>query len=143
MIRPFLPVEWKARVLPVLEHFTDRTPGSFVEEKEFSLVWHHRMADPEFGEWLANELISNLDEMLAETELHPVRAQKSIEVKLAWANKGAARFLDKVPGAAFRLGIGDDRTGRRSRGHLLGGEKKEPASADAGSIGEAVAGEAP
>ena len=26
--------EWKARVLPVLEHYIDRTPGSFLEEKE-------------------------------------------------------------------------------------------------------------
>ena len=53
-------------VLPVLEHFVDRTPGSFVEEKEYCLVWHYRMADPEFGEWLANELVATLEELLAE-----------------------------------------------------------------------------
>jgi trehalose 6-phosphate synthase/phosphatase len=103
--------DWKGRVLPVLEHFVDRTPGSFVEEKEYALVWHHRMSDPEFGEWLANELAANLEEMLAETELCAVRGQKSIEVRLAWANKGEAalRLLDGADWG-FVLGLGDDRT---------------------------------
>jgi hypothetical protein len=56
-------------VYPFLEHYADRTPGSFVEEKEFSLVWHYRMSDPEFGEWLANELAHELEQMLADTLL--------------------------------------------------------------------------
>jgi trehalose 6-phosphate synthase/phosphatase len=111
-LRPALPAEWKARVGPVLEHFVDRTPGSFIEEKEFSLVWHHRMADPEFGDWVANELVTTLDELLAETELRAIRGQKSVEVKLSWANKGEAvvRLCELTPDADFRLGIGDDRT---------------------------------
>jgi trehalose 6-phosphate synthase/phosphatase len=33
--------------MPILEHFVDRTPGSFVEEKKYGLVWHYRMAEPE------------------------------------------------------------------------------------------------
>jgi len=111
-LRPMLPVEWKTRVRPVLEHFTDRTPGSFIEEKEYSLVWHYRMSDPEFGEWLANELAANLDEMLAESELCAVRGQKSVEVKLSWANKGevAVQMVNEVPEPVFKLAIGDDRT---------------------------------
>jgi len=106
-----LAADWKGRVLPVLEHFVDRTPGSFVEEKDYALVWHHRMSDPEFGEWLANELAANLEEMLAESELRAVRGQKSIEVRLTWANKGEAalRLLDGADWG-FILGLGDDRT---------------------------------
>jgi trehalose 6-phosphate synthase/phosphatase len=111
-LRPNMPADWKSRVLPVLEHFVDRTPGSFVEEKEYCLVWHHRMADPEFGEWLANELVSVLEELLAETELRAVRGVKSVEVKLIWANKGevAAHIEGLGPATSFRLAIGDDRT---------------------------------
>jgi trehalose 6-phosphate synthase/phosphatase len=111
-LRPHIPTEWKSRVFPVLEHFVDRTPGSSIEEKEYCLVWHHRMADPEFGEWLANELVAVLEELLAETELRAVRGQKSVEVKLIWANKGEVlAHLEAVgPPASFRLGIGDDRT---------------------------------
>jgi trehalose 6-phosphate synthase/phosphatase len=111
-LRPNMPSDWKARVLPVLEHFVDRTPGSFVEQKEYCLVWHHRMADPEFGEWLANELVAVLDELLAETELIAVRGVKSVEVRLIWANKGevAAHIEGLAPPPSFRLAMGDDRT---------------------------------
>src|SRR6202040_2656720 len=89
-LRPDASVEWKATVLPILEHFVDRTPGSFIEEKKFSVVWHYRMAEPEFGGWLANELVSMLEAMLAETELRASRGEKIIEVRPVWVNKGEA-----------------------------------------------------
>jgi trehalose 6-phosphate synthase/phosphatase len=70
------------------------------------------MADPEFGEWLANELVAVLEELLAETELRAVRGVKSVEVRLTWANKGevAAQLEDLEPPPSFRLAVGDDRT---------------------------------
>jgi trehalose 6-phosphate synthase/phosphatase len=110
-LRPRLPTEWKERVRPVLEHFTDRTPGSFVEEKDYALVWHYRLSDPEFGDWLANELTATLDELLAETELKALRGQKSVEVRLTWANRGelAPWLLEAGPPADFLLAMGDDR----------------------------------
>ncbi len=103
---------WKPRVRAILDHFVDRTPGSFVEEKELSLVWHYRMADPEFGGWLANELVSTLEQMLAETELRAFSGQKIVEVKPLWANKGEvlARLAGAAPEADFCLAAGDDRT---------------------------------
>jgi trehalose 6-phosphate synthase/phosphatase len=112
LTRPHIPVEWKSRVRPVLEHFVDRTPGSFIEEKEYALVWHYRMADPVFGEWLANELVSNLEELLAETELRAIRGHKSVEVRLVWASKGemVSRVEEALPPVDFRLAVGDDRT---------------------------------
>ena len=112
LTRPRIPVDWKARVLPVLEHFVDRTPGSFVEEKDYALVWHYRMADPLFGEWLANELCANLEELLAETELRAIRGQKSVEIRLVWTNKGemVSRVEATLPAVDFRFAVGDDRT---------------------------------
>ena len=106
------PAGWKAKVLPLLEHYLDRTPGSLIEEKEFALVWHHRLADPEFGEWLANELVATLDEMLADSELQAIRGQKTVEVRLVWANKGSVvdRLEAENRDATFRLAMGDDRT---------------------------------
>ena len=104
--------EWKKSVYPILEHFVARTPGSFIEEKEYSLVWHYRMADPEFGEWLANDLVANLDHMLAESPVKAVKGQKTVEVKSLWANKGQvySRLLlsDTVPD--FIMAAGDDVT---------------------------------
>jgi trehalose 6-phosphate synthase/phosphatase len=111
-LHPQAPTDWKPTVMPILEHFVDRTPGSFVEEKKYGLVWHYRMAEPEFGEWLANELVSMLEAMLAETELRAFRGEKIVEVKPVWANKGEAihRLLRNFPDPDFILAAGDDRT---------------------------------
>ncbi len=112
LVRGGPPPGWKQKVLPLLEHYLDRTPGSLIEEKEFALVWHHRLADPEFGEWLANELVATLDEMLADSELQAIRGQKTVEVRLVWANKGSVvdRLEAEHRDATFRLAMGDDRT---------------------------------
>ena len=104
--------DWKSKIRPILEHFVDRTPGSLVEEKEFALVWHYRMVEPEFGEWLAGELVAMLEGMLAETELRAYRGNKIVEVKPIWANKGAlaTQLLEEYSDSDFLLAIGDDRT---------------------------------
>lgn len=103
---------WKERVRPVLEHFAASAPGSFVEEKEYAIGWHHRLADPEFGAWLANELVSTLDQQLAGTELAVLHGNKIVEVRFAWANKGeiGAHLRDRLRRGAFILAVGDDRT---------------------------------
>jgi hypothetical protein len=31
---------WKQAVVPLMENFTERTPGSFVETKEVNIAWH-------------------------------------------------------------------------------------------------------
>ena len=110
--RSQIPANWKSTVLPILEHFVDRTPGSFVEERQYTLVWHYRMAEPEFGVWLANELVSMLEAMLAETELRAFRGERMVEVTPVWANKGEAleRLLAAQPAPDFQFAAGDDRT---------------------------------
>jgi trehalose 6-phosphate synthase/phosphatase len=114
------PSGWRERVRPVLEHFVDRTPGSFVEEKEYALVWHFRLADPEFAGWLANELVANLDALLAETELRAVRGDRTVEVKPSWANKReAVSWMAAVrPRPEFVMAVGDDRADEDLFAHL-------------------------
>jgi trehalose 6-phosphate synthase/phosphatase len=70
------------------------------------------MTEPEFGQWLANELVSTLEAMLAETELRAIRGNKIVEVKPVWANKGEAfaHLQAARLGSDFLLAIGDDRT---------------------------------
>src|SRR6266566_5210204 len=111
-LRSPVPTDWKSTVMPILEHFVDRTPGSFIEEKKYALVWHHRLAEPEFGAWLANELVSMLEAMLADTELRAFRGQKMVEVRPVWANKGEAfeRILAGYSQPDFLFAAGDDRT---------------------------------
>lgn len=106
-----LSLEWKEWIKPVLEKFVDRLPGSFVEEKEYSLVCHYRRADPELASLRAKELMGTLTALTANTELEVLQGSKVIEVKFASVNKGRAA-LSWIGGGGFDfiLGVGDDWT---------------------------------
>ncbi len=103
--------EWKDWIKPVLEVFTDRLPGSFVEEKEYSLVCHYRRADPELASLRAKELMEILTALTANTDLQVLQGSKVIEVKSASVNKGEA-VMNWISGGDFDfiLGVGDDLT---------------------------------
>jgi trehalose-phosphatase len=40
---------WQAKVMEIFEYYSERTPGSLIEKKDVSIVWHYRMADSQFG----------------------------------------------------------------------------------------------
>jgi len=103
--------EWKAHILPILELYADRLPGAIVEEKDYSIVWHYRAADPEQGQILARELTDHLVNFTANIDIQVMRGQKVIEVRTAGVNKGIAalHFLAKNT-FDFILSIGDDWT---------------------------------
>lgn len=106
-----LNANWKPEIRPFLESFVDRTPGTFIEEKNFSLVWHYRKAEPEQGELRANELKEGLHNLLANHNLEMMEGNKVIEVKSGGINKGiaATRFLrNETPDCI--VAIGDDWT---------------------------------
>jgi trehalose 6-phosphate synthase/phosphatase len=103
--------EWKEEVYPILESWVDRTPGSFIEEKEFSLVWHYRKSDPRLGELRARELINNLSNTIANLNLQVLEGSKIVEVKNTGINKGraASRWISREKWD-FILALGDDWT---------------------------------
>ena len=41
--------EWMESVQLVFDYFCERTPRSFVESRETSVVWNYKYADNEFG----------------------------------------------------------------------------------------------
>jgi len=112
MLRGNMDLSWKDHVAPVLEQFANSAPGSFIERKSYALAWHYRLVDAEFGAWLANELVTTLENLLGGTELAVIHGNKVVEIRYAWANKGevAAHLLGREPGTPFALAIGDDRT---------------------------------
>lgn len=73
-------VGWKKVALPVMEHYTEATDGSFIEQKESALVWHHQEADPDFGTWQAKELLDHLESVLANEPVIVKRGQQIVEV---------------------------------------------------------------
>jgi trehalose 6-phosphate synthase/phosphatase len=107
----FITSEWKALVRPVLEVFADRTPGTFIEEKNYSLVWHYRNTDQELGIQRAIELKDELMSLLSNFNLEIMEGNKVIEVKNSGINKGKAaiRYL-RNKDHDFILAAGDDWT---------------------------------
>jgi trehalose 6-phosphate synthase/phosphatase len=103
--------DWKRELRPVLELYVARTTGSFIEEKEYSLVWHYRRADADLGAVRARELLNHLSFMTANTDLQVMEGNKVLEIKNAGINKGAAaaRWLSQY-NPDFVLALGDDRT---------------------------------
>ncbi len=103
--------DWKEEVLPILERFVERTPGTFVEVKNYSLVWHYRKADPGLGAMRAIELKDTLIDFTANRGIDILDGNKVIEVKNASINKGRAAH-QWIPRADwdFILAMGDDWT---------------------------------
>lgn len=103
--------DWKQHVLPILQRYADRLPGSFVEEKEFSIAWHYRNADPEQSQHLVGEVTDNLVNFTATISLQVLRGHKVIEVRTAGINKGTAALHWLAKGRyECILAIGDDLT---------------------------------
>ena len=103
--------DWKERVRPILLLFVDRLPGALLEEKEFSLAWHYRRADPEQASLRAKELLDDLAGYTRNIDVQVFEGNKVIEVRNSGVNKGTAA-LEWLSGRApeFILGIGDDWT---------------------------------
>lgn len=103
--------EWMDAVRPVIENFVDRTPGTFIEEKNYSLAWHYRKADPELGEIRANELSNTLKELISNRGLSVLEGNKVLEIKSSDVNKGKASSKKLVgKDYDFIFAIGDDWT---------------------------------
>ncbi|SMC98322.1 bifunctional alpha,alpha-trehalose-phosphate synthase (UDP-forming)/trehalose-phosphatase [Pedobacter africanus] len=108
---PLLTDKWKQEIRTVLDTYTDRTPGSFIEEKSYSLVWHYRKAEEGLGELRANEIINHLRMIIADKGLQMMPGNKVIEFKNIEVNKGKAAqnwLYDNYPD--FILALGDDHT---------------------------------
>ncbi len=103
--------EWMDIIEPVMQNFVDRTPRTFIEYKNYSLVWHYRDADPDMGQQRAWELKDDLKMYIANLNLEIMDGDKVIEIKNAGINKGRAA-LDKIGNNKFdfMFAIGDDWT---------------------------------
>lgn len=103
--------DWMSKIRPVLESFVDRTPGSFIEEKNYSLAWHYRRADPDFGQKRASELGTVLTSLIANDDLSVLQGNKVVEIKSSNVNKGRAA-MRMLAGKEydFIFAVGDDWT---------------------------------
>ena len=103
---------WKKETMSLLERYVNRTPGSFVEEKDYSLVWHYRKVETGLGEVRTRELTSHLKYMTANENLEVLEGDMIVEIKNSEINKGKAaqKLMEIYPEADFLLALGDDFT---------------------------------
>lgn len=103
---------WKKDIKPVLDNLVERTPGSFIEEKEFSLAWHYRLTDKDLGEKRVREFRDVLLYLTHNLDLQVLEGNKVVEIKNAGVNKGKAmlQWLEPENPYDFILAIGDDHT---------------------------------
>ena len=104
-------MNWKKKVIEIFRLYSLSTPGSSVEEKHSSLVWHYRKADPEFGAWKASELLGELTEAISNLPVEIHQGKMIVEVRSQQVSKGAS-MLSLIQGKrySFILCAGDDQT---------------------------------
>jgi trehalose-6-phosphatase len=88
-----------------------RLPGALLEEKEYSLAWHYRRAEPEQASRRSRELLDALAGCTRNIDVQVLEGNKVLEVRNTGVSKGTAavEWLGAV-GAEFVLAIGDDWT---------------------------------
>ena len=102
---------WKEQVFPILEMYTDRLPGSFIEEKTYSIAWHYRGSDSELSAIRAKELMYTLVNLTGHIGVQILQGNMVIEIRNTGADKGSAtnHLITKLS-PDFILSIGDDWT---------------------------------
>jgi trehalose 6-phosphate synthase/phosphatase len=108
---PQAELSWKNQIIDVFQLYTGMTPGSSIEEKTSSVVWHYRNSDPEFGTWKAHQVVAELYEMLSNLPVEIHHGKKIVEVSSIQINKGSVlehfMLLNKYDAV---LCAGDDET---------------------------------
>lgn len=103
--------EWKEQVHNIMEIYVRRCANTFIEEKEYSMVWHYRNANIEQGKLRALELSSELNEYIHNRHLQVLMGNKIVEVRQSGINKGTSiRNVIAKESYDFIFAIGDDKT---------------------------------
>ena len=111
LFNPHVDIEWRGQIREHLEQAALLTPGTHVEEKHSAVVWHYRMAEPEFGLWRARGLLDELTSMAANMPVTVHHGKKIVEVSSLQVSKGAAvDYLLGLWKTEVAFAAGDDQT---------------------------------
>lgn len=106
---------WKDVTHAVMDIYTQRTHGTYIELKGSALLWQYRDADPEFGQLQAKELHDQLTQVLEHFQVEVITGTDYLEVRPEGVDKGVIvdRILSTIEStnggyADFILCIGDD-----------------------------------
>lgn len=105
---------WKDSAKLIMDIYTQRTHGTYIEQKGNALIWQYRDADPEFGFLQSKELEEHLTELMS-----PYAVQVRGSLSAVQSNFKYRRMV----GYSWRWSFGWihwDSTSRRFEGSLLG-----------------------
>ena len=106
-----LPDHWKKQLRPLVQSYVERVPGSSLEEKDFALVWHYRLAvDQELAAERAKELTDDVASFTANLDVQVLEGKKAIELRISGVTKGVAAAAAIADGPEFVFAAGDDAT---------------------------------
>ncbi len=101
--------DWKEIIRPILERYEMRTPGSRIEESDYSLGWSYGNAEPELAAVRKSELRDAVLSLTGNLNLSILEGRKALEIKNSIINKGrgASRWLSRSEWD-FIFAVGDD-----------------------------------
>jgi len=104
---------WHKKIYPILVHYAEKLPGAFVEQKEYSLVFHYRQSDASFADLRVKELMNHLVSFTSNLDIQLMNGDYALEVKNSGVDKGVAamRWLTRAfrkKKSRFILAIGND-----------------------------------
>lgn len=95
----------------IINRIVEKTPGSKVEKKKKSIVWHYRNSDAWLAELREKQLINAIMNPCARLNLQIVRGNKVVEIKTSGVTKGTETLrLLETDNYDFILAMGDDIT---------------------------------
>jgi len=106
-----LNLDWKEEIKKVLQIYVQDTPGSFIEDKYSSLVWHYRKSDLELGLQRAADLVGQLSEFVHNLPVEIHHGKKIVEIRSIEIGKGriVEKFLHETD-YKWAICVGDDTT---------------------------------
>lgn len=103
--------DWKPAIIKILGNYMDRLPNSFLEEKEYSVVWHFRNSDHALAELRVKEFVDDMIQFTARNEIEVLKGNKVVELKCSGVSKGeTARQMINGIDYGFIMAAGDDDT---------------------------------
>ncbi|KAM9993693.1 hypothetical protein ACTFIZ_011664 [Dictyostelium cf. discoideum] len=105
-------LSWKEMVVPILEHFCERIPGSSLVVNKVTVAFSYENCFSEYSSENAQELLTTLMEVAGKTPIDISNSNKVIEIKPSGTGSSIAmkKVMEENPEIDFMLCIGDEKT---------------------------------
>ena len=82
-------LSWMDTVSEIMQIYTRRTTGSYIENKKFAVLWRFGDADPQYGPLQAREMVDHLNNVLSNFSVIVIKGKGYVEVRPEGVDKGS------------------------------------------------------